>query len=63
VMLEMPSPEQASQFTLDLLKQGVIIRPLASFGLPRCVRISTGSDEDHRRCLEAVEKVTLAIKT
>ena len=63
VMLEMLSPEQASQFTQELLRQGIIIRPLASFGLPRCVRISTGSDEDHQRCIEAVEKISLAVKT
>lgn len=63
VMLEMPSAEQASQFTQELLMQGIIVRPLASFGLPRCVRISTGSDEDHQRCLEAIEKISFAIKT
>ena len=57
LMLEMDTADQAAHFTLELLKQGIIVRPLKSFGLPRCVRISTGTDEDHERCLEAVQKL------
>ncbi|MBV8819145.1 MAG: histidinol-phosphate transaminase [Acidobacteriaceae bacterium] len=63
VMLVLGSEDQAARFTLDLLKQGIIIRPLKSFGLPNCVRISTGSDHDHQRCIEAIEKLSLAVKT
>src|SRR3984885_4079272 len=37
IMLALPSEEQAAQLTSELLKQGIIIRPLASFGLPNCV--------------------------
>lgn len=56
-MIVLDSEEQATQFTGAMLRQGIIIRPLKSFGLPHCVRISTGSDEDHARCVEAVEKI------
>jgi histidinol-phosphate aminotransferase len=57
VMLVLPSAELADQLTRDLLMQGVIVRPLKSFGLPHCVRISTGTDEDNQRCVEAVQKL------
>ena len=53
VMVVLPSEEQATQLTRHLLAQGVIIRPLKAFGLPQCVRISTGTDEDNQRCIEA----------
>ena len=49
-----PDAAQAARLTTDLLTQGIIIRPLASFGLPNCVRISTGTDEDNQRCVEAI---------
>ncbi len=54
VMLVLSSQEQAAQLTRELLMQGIIVRPLASFGLPNCVRISTGTDEDNQRCVEAM---------
>src|SRR5216684_1500351 len=56
VMAPLANEAQAMQLTGDLLRQGVIIRPLASFGLPHCVRISTGTDEDNERCVEAIQK-------
>ena len=43
VMLDLGTEEQAVQFTEDLLKKGIFIRHLRAFGLPHCVRISTGT--------------------
>jgi histidinol-phosphate aminotransferase len=57
VMVVLPDAAHATRLTTDLLTQGIIIRPLASFGLPNCVRISTGTDEDNRRCVEAIQKL------
>jgi len=54
VMLVLPGPEQADQLTRELLMQGIIVRPLRSFGLPNCVRISTGTDENNQRAVEAM---------
>jgi histidinol-phosphate aminotransferase len=54
VMVVLPEAAQAAQLTSDLVKQGIIIRPLVSWGLPNCVRISTGTDEDNQRCVEAI---------
>jgi histidinol-phosphate aminotransferase len=57
VMVVLPGADQASQLTRELLAQGIIVRPLASFGLPNCIRISTGTDEDNQRCIEALRKL------
>jgi histidinol-phosphate aminotransferase len=57
LMVVLPGAEQATRLTGDLLQQGIIIRPLASFGLPNCVRISTGTTEDNERCVEAIQKL------
>jgi histidinol-phosphate aminotransferase len=58
VMIALPGAEQAAQLTRELLTQGIIIRPLTAFGLPNAVRISTGTDEDNQRCVEAVNKLS-----
>lgn len=60
LMVVLLGEEQAMRTTHDLMAQGVIVRPLKSFGLPQCIRISTGADEDNRRCIEAIQKVSVA---
>ncbi|MBZ5608363.1 MAG: histidinol-phosphate transaminase [Acidobacteriia bacterium] len=56
VMIVLPGSDQANQLTRELLMQGIIVRPLASFGLPNCIRISTGTDEDNQRLVQAINK-------
>jgi histidinol-phosphate aminotransferase len=56
VMIVLPAAEQAALLNGELLQQGIIVRPLTAFGLPKCIRISTGTDEDHQRCVEAMQK-------
>jgi len=56
VMVPMESAEAAKSLTEELLKKGVIIRPLGAFGLPHCLRISTGTDEDNQMLIEEVRK-------
>lgn len=62
VMIEMPGEQQSQQLFERLLAQGIVIRPLQSFGLPRCVRVSTGTDEDNRRCIDAMWQVLPSIQ-
>jgi histidinol-phosphate aminotransferase len=59
VMLVLPGAEQADQLTRELLMQGIIVRPLKSFGLPHCVRISTGTDQDNQRAVEAMSSSSI----
>ena len=56
VMAVLPSEQEASQLFEELLTQGVIVRPLKAFGLPHCIRVSTGSDEDNHLCVEAFRR-------
>src|SRR5205814_5691895 len=60
LMIVLSSAEQANGLAHGLLAQGIIVRPLKSFGLPQCVRISTGTDEDNQRCAEAMQKFSRA---
>jgi len=62
VMLVLPGEQEAAQLTTSLLRLGVIIRPLKAFGLPHCVRISTGTDAENQRCVEAIEKASAVFK-
>lgn len=56
VMLVLEDAAHASGLVERLLQLGVVVRPLASFGLPACVRISTGTEEQNQRCVEAMEQ-------
>ena len=40
-----------------LLREGVIVRPIAAYGMPRHLRVSVGLESENRRCLQAMEKV------
>jgi histidinol-phosphate aminotransferase len=56
VMLPLASAGQARGLTDALVRQGIIVRHLEAFGLPQCVRISTGTDEENMRCVEAARR-------
>jgi histidinol-phosphate aminotransferase len=40
-----------------LLRQGVIVRPVAGYGLPRCVRITIGTGAQNERLIAALDQV------
>lgn len=46
--------EQAEQIFEQLLRRGVIVRPLKATGLPQCLRISIGTPEENEMCVEAL---------
>jgi histidinol-phosphate aminotransferase len=54
VMVEVP---EAATVYEQLLKLGVIVRPLASFGLERGLRITVGTPEDNTRVIEGLRTV------
>jgi histidinol-phosphate aminotransferase len=60
IMTVLPTEQDAMRIFEDLLAQGVVVRPLRAFGLPNCLRISTGTDEDNRFCVEALRRVYAA---
>lgn len=44
-----------------LLREGVIIRPLAPQGAPTCIRVSIGTPEQNERFLRSINKVVAAL--
>jgi histidinol-phosphate aminotransferase len=62
VMTVWPSEALGARLVEDLLTQGVIVRPLDAFGLPHCVRISIGTEEDNQQCLAAMQKALMGVK-
>jgi len=55
VTVEMPT--DAGAVYQRLLHEGVIVRPVAEYGLPRHLRISVGLPEENQRFLESVTRV------
>ena len=49
--------EKASEMTENLLKNGIIIRPLNSYNLPNCLRITIGSLEDMKKTISVLKKI------
>lgn len=47
----------AAEVDMELLKLGVITRPVENYGLHQCLRISVGLPEENARCLQAMEQV------
>ncbi len=57
VMIDFNTAERVERIFNGLLQRGVITRPLRGFGLGHCLRISTGTMEQNRRCVEALSGV------
>ena len=62
VMVPMGSEREASDLVEELLRRGIIIRPLKAFGLPACVRISTGTEEQTETAVRALEEALAAVR-
>ena len=56
LMIDLGSPDAAAQFHRSLLQGGFISRPLTNFGLPNCVRISTGTLEQTERLADVIRR-------
>ena len=41
----------------SLLKEGVIVRPVASYNMPQFLRITVGNNQQNERVLSALKKV------
>jgi histidinol-phosphate aminotransferase len=47
---------EAAPINDSLLRQGMIVRPIASYGLPNHLRISVGTQEQNKRLVQALKK-------
>ncbi len=57
VMIEFPDSERAMEISSKLLEHGVIVRPLKSFGLPHCIRITVGQPWENELCVRAMREI------
>jgi histidinol-phosphate aminotransferase len=57
VMIALKDPPQAKHIFQSLLERGVIIRPLATTGLPSCLRISVGTPEENEYFLNTLRQI------
>jgi histidinol-phosphate aminotransferase len=55
-MVVFPYESEALQLYNDLLRRGVIVRPLRAFGLPHCLRITVGTEDQNRILVEALKE-------
>ena len=46
----------AARVNQQLLRQGVIVRPIAGYGLPEWLRVTIGTEAENARFIEALEK-------
>lgn len=51
------SEAQVNDIYNGLLRRGVIIRPLKAFGLPYCIRITVGTDDQNQILVEKLKEV------
>ena len=49
--------KNADEVFEDLLRQGIIVRSMTSYGYPDCIRVSVGKHDENVRFLEALGKV------
>lgn len=49
--------KDANEVFEDLLKQGVIVRSMTSYGYPDCIRVNVGLHDENVRMLEALDRV------
>ena len=47
----------AARINLELLKRGVIVRPVAGDGLPEWLRVSIGLPEENARFIDALTEI------
>ena len=57
VMMILPSEKEAIDFTQKMLQRGVILRRINAFGLPNCIRITIGLNEEMDHFEESFKKV------
>ncbi len=55
-MLEFSDESEAFGIYQKMLMRGVIVRPLAAFGLPDCLRVTIGTEDQNALMLEALQQ-------
>ena len=59
VMIDFGTEEKVNDINSKLLQSGIIIRPLKAFGLPHCLRITIGLEEENKAMISSLKKILL----
>ncbi len=57
IMILMPSQTLAEEFYQRCLEHGLIVRPVAAYGVPNGIRINSGTEDETTFALEVIEEV------
>jgi histidinol-phosphate aminotransferase len=57
VMVPFQSETESLAIYDELLKAGIIVRPLRQFGLPHCLRITIGTMEQNRTLVDSLQRI------
>ena len=59
IMIDFEDEEKAASVTIALMKQGVFVRHLPAFGLPECIRVSTGTPRENEYFIEVFSGLSI----
>lgn len=57
VLLDFGSKEKCAEANSKLLNEGIIIREMAGYGLPNCLRATIGTDEENQALIEVLKSI------
>jgi histidinol-phosphate aminotransferase len=55
ILIHFSDAKKAAEADAFLTARGVILRPVANYGLPQCLRLTVGTDEGNRAAVSALE--------
>jgi len=59
IMVVFQNEAQVNVIFNQLLHKGIIVRPLKAFGLPHCLRITVGKENENTRLIESLQDILL----
>jgi histidinol-phosphate aminotransferase len=62
IMTVCESAEQAQWIFEELLRRGIIVRPLQATGIPNALRVSVGTPEENQLCVAALNEICAQIE-
>jgi len=61
ITLVFPSEKEAHTFNKEMLHKGIILRHLPGWGLPNCVRVTVGTEEENTFLIESIYSYKVTI--
>lgn len=57
ITLVFPSADEAQSFNNKMLHKGIILRHLPGWGLPNCIRVTIGTEEENEYLIKCISKI------